>query len=74
MTKIDPVCDAKEPGYSPRNDMDRYYYENHDPEKQKNSPVALQLVAKKMEDEKVLQVLKEIKESIGLPFVDCLAE
>lgn len=74
VTKIDPQRDAKDPSYTPRNDMDRHYYEIHDPVKQADAPVALQLVAKKMEDEKVLQVMKEIKENIGLPFVDCLAE
>lgn len=65
---------SKNPDINLRDDMDRYYYENHDPKKQRDAPVGLKLVAKKLQNEKLLQVFKEIKASIGLPFVDCLAE
>ncbi|KAJ5861242.1 Amidase [Penicillium soppii] len=73
VTKIDPERDAKDPTYTPKNEMDKWAYEHYDPVKQKDAPVSLQLVAKKLEEEKLLQAFGEIKEKIGLPFIDCLA-
>ncbi|KAF7588619.1 hypothetical protein BBP40_005457 [Aspergillus hancockii] len=73
VTRVDPVRDAKDAAYEPRNEFDRWCYEHYDAQIQRDAPVCLQLVAKKLEDEKVLQALQEIKQKIGLPFVDCLA-
>lgn len=73
VTKIDPERDAKDPTYEPRNEFDSWVHEHYDPQTQKDTPISLQLVAKKLEDEKLLQALKEIKQKIGLPFVDCLS-
>ncbi|KAJ5090880.1 hypothetical protein N7532_009564 [Penicillium argentinense] len=73
VTKVDPERDAKDPTYTPKNDFDAWAYENYDPVAQEHAPVSLQLVAKRLEEEKLLQAFKEIKEKIGLPFVDCLA-
>ncbi|KAJ5951545.1 Amidase [Penicillium vulpinum] len=73
VTKVDPDRDAKDTTYTPKNEFDRWAYEHYDPVKQKDAPVSLQLVAKKLEEEKLLQAFREIQEKISLPFVDCLA-
>ncbi|KAJ6156723.1 hypothetical protein N7497_005608 [Penicillium chrysogenum] len=73
VTKVDPERDAKDTTYTPKNEFDSWAYENYDPVKQKDAPVSLQLVAKRLEEEKLLQAFREIQEKIGLPFVDCLA-
>ncbi|KAE8395864.1 amidase signature domain-containing protein [Aspergillus alliaceus] len=73
VTKVDPRRDAKDNTYTPRNEFDSWAHEHYDVQKQQDAPVCLQLVAKKLEDEKVVQALEAIKERIGLPFVDCLA-
>ncbi|PYI04565.1 glutamyl-tRNA amidotransferase subunit A [Aspergillus sclerotiicarbonarius CBS 121057] len=73
VTKIDTVRDAKDTTYIPQNEFDSWCYESYDPQKQRDVPISLQLVAKRLEEEKLLQALKEIKQKIGLPFVDCLA-
>ena len=73
VTKVDLERDVKDITYIPQNEFDSWCYENYNPQKQKDVPVSLQLVAKRLEDEKLLQALKEIKDKIGLPFVDCLA-
>ncbi|KAB8201227.1 amidase signature domain-containing protein [Aspergillus parasiticus] len=73
VTKVDPTRDAKDPTYTPRNEFDSWCHEHYDAQKQQEAPVCLQLVAKRFEDEKVVQALQVIKEKIGLPFVDCLA-
>ncbi|THD00157.1 hypothetical protein EYZ11_000348 [Aspergillus tanneri] len=72
VTRVDVEKDAKDLTYTPRNEFDSWCHTHYDPKKQKDAPVSLQLVAKKFEDEKVVQALKEIKEQIGLPFIDCL--
>lgn len=73
VTKVDPERDAKDITYTPKNEFDSWAYEHYDPVKQVGAPVSLQIVAKRLEEEKLLQAFKEIKEKIGLPFVDCLA-
>ncbi|CAP93618.1 Pc16g09480 [Penicillium rubens Wisconsin 54-1255] len=73
VTKVDPERDAKDTTYTPKNEFDSWAYEHYDPVKQKDAPVSLQLVAKRLEEEKLLQAFREIQEKIGLPFVDCLA-
>ena len=73
VTRVDPEEDVKETEYTPRNNMDKWYHDNYDAQQQVNAPVGLQLVAKKLEDEKLVEALKFIKARIGLPFVDCLA-
>ncbi|KAJ5513276.1 Amidase [Penicillium fimorum] len=73
VTKVDPEKDAKDTAYTPKNEFDSWAYEHYDPVMQKDAPVSLQLVAKKLEEEKLLQAFREIQEKISLPFVDCLA-
>ncbi|KAJ5215695.1 Amidase [Penicillium cinerascens] len=73
VTKVDPERDAKDITYTPKNEFDSWAHEHYDPVKQVGAPVSLQIVAKRLEEEKLLQAFKEIKEKIGLPFVDCLA-
>ncbi|KAJ5696831.1 hypothetical protein N7536_007243 [Penicillium majusculum] len=73
VTKVDPERDAKDITYIPKNEFDSWAYEHYDPVKQKDAPVSLQLVAKKLEEEKLLQAFREIQEKAGLPFVNCLA-
>jgi amidase len=72
VTKIDPSRDLRPQDSVVRNEMDGWYQQHYDPVKQEGAPVNLQLVAKKMEDEKVVQALRQIKEAIGLPFINCL--
>ncbi|KAF4633614.1 hypothetical protein G7Y89_g4506 [Cudoniella acicularis] len=70
VTKVNQELDKKDDTYVPRNEMDKFYHDNYDVNQQKDAPVALQIVAKKMEDDKTIQSLKVITKLIGLPFVD----
>ncbi|TGO28232.1 hypothetical protein BPAE_0030g00180 [Botrytis paeoniae] len=74
VTKVNPDIDVKHGNYKPRNDLDKWYHDRYDVEEQINAPVGLQLVAKKLEDEKVVDVMRFIKEKIGVPFVDCFQD
>ncbi|KAK2745906.1 hypothetical protein FQN57_003519 [Myotisia sp. PD_48] len=72
VTRVDPVRDVKDPNYKPRSDLDKWYQDHYDPILEKDGPVPLQLVAKKLQDEKVVRACRDIVEAIGLPFVNCL--
>ncbi|VZH95843.1 unnamed protein product [Fusarium fujikuroi] len=65
VTKVDPAVDVKDEGYLPKNDMDRFVWEMYDGEKMKESPVNLQVVGRRQEEEKVLAALEEIERAMG---------
>ncbi|KAF5537193.1 general amidase [Fusarium napiforme] len=65
VTKVDPAVDVKDEGYVPKNDMDRFVWEMYDGEKMKGSPVNLQVVGRRQEEEKVLAALEEIERAMG---------
>ncbi|KAF2003906.1 putative fatty-acid amide hydrolase [Amniculicola lignicola CBS 123094] len=68
VSRVDPAIDVVEVGYVPRNDKDKYNYDLYEPNKYVNAPVSLQLVGRRYEDEKVVEVLEYLEEKIGLPF------
>jgi Asp-tRNA(Asn)/Glu-tRNA(Gln) amidotransferase A subunit family amidase len=72
VTQVDPERDVKDPGYTSLNEFDSWVYEHYDVEKQKGVSACLQLVAKRLDEEKLWQAMREIKEKVGLPFKDCL--
>ena len=77
VTKVKPEQDSIEDNgaapYTPKNEFDKWCYEHYDALKQRDAPVCLQLVAKRFEDEKLVEAFMEINDKVGLPFVDCLA-
>ena len=74
VTRVDLQVDTDQnSNYTPRSDIDDWCQKNFDAVRQKDCPVSLQLVGKRMDDEKVVRALEVIKATIGLPFVDCLA-
>ncbi|KAI9702272.1 MAG: hypothetical protein M1820_006204 [Bogoriella megaspora] len=73
VTQVDPEIDIVEEWYKPRNEKDEYNFRLYEPEKYKDAPVSLQLVARRYEDEKVLEALDIIKEVTGVPFSKNLA-
>ncbi|RBQ73376.1 hypothetical protein FVER14953_01664 [Fusarium verticillioides] len=65
VTKVDPAVDVKDEGYVPKNDIDRFVWEMYDGERMKGSPVNLQVVGRRQEEEKVLAALEEIERAMG---------
>ncbi|KAI1960812.1 hypothetical protein LOZ58_003885 [Ophidiomyces ophidiicola] len=66
VTKVDPAQDAREEGYVPRNDSDRYNHELYTgPERFQGAPVSLQLVGRRFFDEKVLAGLAAVEAAMG---------
>lgn len=72
VTSVDPEIDEDTSEYSPRNDMDEWVRKHYNAVEQRDAPVSLQLVGKRMDDERVVRALEIIKEAAGLPFLDCL--
>ncbi|KAI9662649.1 MAG: hypothetical protein M1831_002692 [Alyxoria varia] len=62
--QVDQEKDVKDESYEPRNRDDRYNHELYTPERYRNAPVSLQLVARRFEDEKVIQALELIQKSL----------
>ncbi|CAG8950144.1 hypothetical protein HYFRA_00008379 [Hymenoscyphus fraxineus] len=72
VTRVDADLDGEEPNYDARSEVDEWTHSHFDAQKQAGAPVCLQLVGKRLEDEKVVQAMDEICEAAGLPFIDCL--
>ncbi|KAF9883633.1 hypothetical protein FE257_003105 [Aspergillus nanangensis] len=58
VTTISKETDPAELNYAPRNAMDEWNWKLYDPERMDRHPVGLQIIARKMEEEKVLGAAK----------------
>ena len=59
---IDPAkTSASVAQYQPRNDLDKWNWELYDPELMQGLPVGLQVVGRRLEEEKVLSAAKVIE-------------
>ena len=73
VTQVKSEVDKAEVEYQPRNKQDDYNYKLYEAEKYRDAPVSLQLVARRYEDEKLIEALEIIKGITGLPFSKNLA-
>lgn len=62
-----PRTDHSIAGYSPRNDIDRSNWDLYDPELMDGLPVSIQIVGKRLEEEKVLGAAKVIERILQAP-------
>ncbi|RBR25551.1 uncharacterized protein FIESC28_01514 [Fusarium coffeatum] len=65
VTTVDPLKDPKDVKYVPKNDEDKFVYDQYVPEKFAGMPICLQVVGRRQYDEKVLAALKEIERAMG---------
>lgn len=65
VTFVDPKKDAREEGYTPMGDKDRFNYELYTPAKYAGAPVSLQLVGRRYFDEKVMASLALVEKAMG---------
>ncbi len=65
VTTVDPRKDVKDATYEPRNDKDQFIYDMYDPEVFTDAPVGLQLIGRRLQEEKVLAALEEIERALG---------
>ena len=75
VSKVDPKLDNEQSSsYTPRSVVDDWCQKHYNALKQKDCPISLQLVGKRMDDEKVIRALEIIKAVAGTPFVDYFSE
>ncbi|MDI1486740.1 MAG: hypothetical protein OHK93_006001 [Ramalina farinacea] len=69
VSKADPDVDAQERDYVPTNEHDNDNYNLYeDPEQFRGAPVSLQLVGRRYEDEKVIEIMEYLQDRLELPF------
>ena len=61
MTHVDKELDALDKAFKPRNAVERGMYRMYDAEKMHGLPVGVQVVGKRLEEEKVLEGMKLVE-------------
>lgn len=65
VTTVDASKDVKDQTYKPVNEQDRFVYELYDPDVFDGAPVGLQLIGRRLQEEKVLAALELIEKALG---------
>ncbi|KAL2201849.1 putative general amidase GmdA [Sarocladium strictum] len=66
VTQVHKDIDVLDVNYKPISDSDREIWEQYDPELQHGTPVGLQLVGRRLEEEKILGLVGMISEALSL--------
>lgn len=64
VLRADPTLDPRERDYVPRSALDERVWKQYDPEAYAGGPVSIQVVGRKMEEEKVLAICSEIEAAL----------
>jgi amidase len=65
VTFADQNIDKKLDGYTPLNEMDRTVYGEYDPEAYHGAPVAVQIVGRRLTEERIMAIAEEIGRLLG---------
>lgn len=65
VTVCDKSIDVKVPDYKPRNDTDKFVYESYDAEELHGGPVAIQVIGRRLQEEKVVEMMKVVSAAVG---------
>ncbi|KAJ3498103.1 hypothetical protein NLG97_g1391 [Lecanicillium saksenae] len=65
VTTVDVAKDPKDLSYKPINEQDQFIYDMYDPEVYAGAPVGLQLVGRRLQEEKVLAALDLVEQAMG---------
>lgn len=65
VTFADKNHDAKKVVYKPLNEMDAQVQEEYDPEAYHGAPVAVQVIGRKLSEEKTLAIAEEVGRLLG---------
>ncbi|KAN0096342.1 hypothetical protein V8E51_015147 [Hyaloscypha variabilis] len=65
VTFADKNIDKNKEDYKPLNDMDRIVQEEYDPEAYHGAPIAVQIVGRRLTEERVMAIAKEIGRLLG---------
>ncbi|KAF2117414.1 amidase signature domain-containing protein [Lophiotrema nucula] len=65
VTNVDKSVDKADEGYTPLDDRDKEIYESYDPEIYDGAHVSLQLVGRRLQEEKMLAIAEYVGKAIG---------
>ncbi|CDR47630.1 CYFA0S35e00342g1_1 [Cyberlindnera fabianii] len=65
VTRADKEIDLKEVDYKPKNDTDQLCYDSYDADKCHGGAISVQVVGRKLQDEKVLKMMKIVAQCCG---------
>lgn len=65
VTRADKSCDVKDTSYKPRNDADKLTYDLFDAEEVDGGAAAVQIVCKKLQEEKLVSIMKVVSKTLG---------
>lgn len=65
VTRADKSIDLKDPEYIPRNVLDEETYNDYDPIQVHGGAVAVQIVGRRLQEEKVIKMMRVVSECIG---------
>ena len=65
VTFADKSLDAKKEGYKPLNEMDAQVQEEYDAEAYHGAPVAVQVIGRRLSEEKTLAIAEEVGRLLG---------
>lgn len=65
VTFADKKVDVKKEGYEPLNEMDKEVQEEYDPEAYHGAPVAVQVIGRRLSEEKTLAIAEEVGRLLG---------
>ncbi|KAL5356743.1 amidase signature domain-containing protein [Aspergillus floccosus] len=65
VTTVSKETDVVDVGYEPRNPMDEWNWKLYDPERMDGHPVGLQIIARKLQEEKVLGAARVFEDALA---------
>ncbi|OAA65242.1 Amidase [Niveomyces insectorum RCEF 264] len=65
VTKVDPAQDQLATDYEPRSALDKTIRDEYDPQLQEGTPVGLQLVGRRFQEEKVLALVEMLSDALA---------
>ncbi|KAL1985127.1 hypothetical protein VTN96DRAFT_8256 [Rasamsonia emersonii] len=65
VTFADKTVDVKKEDYQPLNDMDKAVQEEYDPEAYHGAPVAIQIIGRRLSEERTLAIAEEVGRLLG---------
>ncbi|OAP56028.1 amidase [Fonsecaea erecta] len=66
VTKVDKTIDTFDKDYQPMNDLDKKIWQEYDPDVQQGTPVGLQLVGRRLQEEKILGIVELLSTALAV--------
>jgi len=66
VTKVDKTLDLYDKDYQPWSEQDKTNWEQYDPEVQQGTPVGLQLVGRRHQEEKILGLVELLSTALAV--------